>query len=144
VLRLILIFCASSGLLHESAVAQTPVVPWPPLTGLSASSLYTERPSTPFSNRLLASEPRDTVPRQIPPTHWKEGGIVGAVALGAFGVWFGNEICQETDAGSEEGCTARSIVGGAILGGGLGFLIGALIGGQIPKHSPSDAAEPPE
>jgi hypothetical protein len=144
VLRLILIFCASSGLLHQSAVAQTPAVSWLPLSGLSESSLYTERPSTPFSNRLLASEPRDTVAKQIRPTHWKEGGIVGAVALGAFGVWFGNEICQKTDAGSEEGCTARSVVGGAIVGGGLGFLIGALIGGQFPKHSSSGPAEPPE
>jgi hypothetical protein len=143
-LRLIMILCASTGLLLQSAAAQTPAVSWPPLTTSSASSLYPERPSTPFSSRLLASEPPDTVPRQIRPTHWKEGGIVGAVALGAFGVWFGNEICQNSDAGSEEGCTARSVVGGAIIGGGLGFIIGALLGGQFPKDSSSGPAEPPE
>jgi len=89
----------------------------------------------------LAGEAGDTIVRKISPTHWKEGGIVGAVVLGAFGIWFGNEICKETEAGNEEGCTARAVVGGAIGGGGLGFLIGALIGGQFPKHPPSAPAE---
>ena len=141
-LRSILMLGVCSGLLFESAAAQTPSVSWPPLSGLSGSSLYIERPGIPLTNRLLASETRDTVPRQIRPTHWKEGGLVGALMLGAFGIWFGNEICQETEAGNNSGCTARAVVGGAVGGGALGFLIGALVGGQFPKHSPTEPAEP--
>jgi hypothetical protein len=91
----------------------------------------------------MEQQTADTVPRQIRPTHWVEGGIVGAVALGAFGIWFGNEICQKTDAGGEPGCTAKAVVGGGILGGGLGFLIGALIGGQFPKGSPREPGGEP-
>jgi hypothetical protein len=134
VLRHALIVCASSALLLHSARAQTAAVSWPPLSHLSESSFYTERPTTPLSPRSFAREAGDTMVKQIRPTHWKEGGIVGAVVLGAFGIWLGNEICQETEAGNDGGCTAKAVVGGAIGGGGLGFLIGALIGGQFPKR----------
>ena len=137
-LRLLLIFSAFSGLLSRSAWAQSPAVSWLPLSRLSTSSLYSVRPSTPLRPVLVNRETADTVPRQIRPTHWVEGGIVGGLALGAFGIWLGNEICQKTDAGGEPGCTARSVVGGAIVGGGIGFLIGALIGGQFPKGSSSE------
>jgi hypothetical protein len=91
-------------------------------------------------------EPSDTAPPQIKPTHWKEGGIVGAVLLGVFSIWFFNELCQNTDAGADSGCSAKAVVGGALGGGGLGFLIGALIGGQFPKQAsraPDDSAEVP-
>jgi hypothetical protein len=142
VLRCVLIVCASSGLLTQSPRAQTGVVSWPPLSQLSASSLYTEWAATPLSPRLLALEAPDTVPKQIRPTHWKEGGIVGAVALGAFGIWFGHELCTESEAGNDSGCMPKSVIGGAVGGGILGFLIGALIGGQFPKHPPSAPAEP--
>lgn len=132
--RRVLVVCASSALLLQTASAQTAAVSWPPLSHLSESSFYAERPTTPLSPPSLALEAGDTIVRQISPTHWKEGGIVGAVILGAFGIWFGNEICQETEAGNDGGCAARAVVGGAIGGGGLGFLIGALIGGQFPKR----------
>jgi uncharacterized membrane protein YeaQ/YmgE (transglycosylase-associated protein family) len=79
------------------------------------------------------------VVRQIRPTHWKEGGLVGALAVGAFGGWLGNEICRTSD-DTGSGCTG-AVLGGALGGGVLGFLIGALIGGQFPKH-PSEPVEP--
>lgn len=141
-LRRVLIVCASSALLLQTARAQTAAVSWPPLSLLSESLLYTERPITPLSPPSLAREASDTITRQIRPTHWKEGGIVGAVVLAALGIWFGNEICQKTEAGNDRGCTAALVVGGALGGGGVGFLIGALIGGQFPKHPPSAPAEP--
>ena len=59
--------------------------------------------------------------------------------LGAFGIWFGNEVCQETEAGQEKGCTVKAVLGGGLGGGGVGFLIGALIGGQFPQHSGAEA-----
>jgi hypothetical protein len=138
VLRCVLIVCASSTLLLDSAGAQNQAVAWPALSQLSASSLYTERPSTPLNLHLVAGEPADTVARQIKPTHWKEGGIVGALLLGAFGVWFGNEVCRNSEGG---GSCAGALVGGGLGGGLIGFLTGALIGGQFPKHPKSTPAE---
>ena len=139
-LRCFLIVCASCTLLHDSARAQNHAVGWPPLSQLSASPLYTERPSTPLDVHRLAAVPPDTVPRQIKPTHWKEGGIVGAVLVGAFGAWLGNEICRNSESGAAS-CTG-AWVGGALGGGLFGFLTGALIGGQFPKQPKSAGAEP--
>jgi hypothetical protein len=34
----------------------------------------------------------------------------------------------------DQGCDAGSYAAGALLGGGLGFLVGALVGGQFPKQ----------
>ena len=135
-LRLILLVGVLSSLSVRSATAQTGAVSWPALNRLSTSSLYTNRPTTPLSPRSLTAEAPDTVPKQIRPTHWKEGGIVGAVALGAFGSWFGHEICQNVEDPNIT-CTG-AMIGGGLGGGGIGFLIGALIGGQFPKKSSSD------
>jgi hypothetical protein len=139
--RLALILWASCSLCFQSGWAQSRAVTWTPLSRLSASSLYSDRPHTPLSPRDIAHEVADTVPKQIPPTHWVEGGIIGGIALGAFGIWLGHGLCQDTDAGSEPGCTAKAVIGGGIVGGGIGFLLGALIGGQFPKNSPSGPSE---
>jgi hypothetical protein len=138
-LRYFLILCASSVLLLDTARAQTQSVTWPPLSQLQTSSLYIERPGPPLHLHLMVGEPPDTVPRQIKPTHWREGGMVGSLLLGAFGVWFGNEICRYVEDGGN-GC-AGFMIRGALGGGITGFLIGALIGGQFPKH-PSAPTEP--
>jgi hypothetical protein len=139
VLRCFLIVCVSSTLLVATARAQTQAVTWPPLSQPSVSSLYIERLGTPLHPHLLVGEPPDTVPRQIKPTHWREGGMVGSLLVGAFGVWFGNEICRYVEDGGN-GC-AGFMIRGALGGGITGFLIGALIGGQFPKH-PSEPVEP--
>ena len=113
-LRGLLIVCALSTLLIDGARAQAQVITWPPLSQLSSTSLYIERPSTPLDLHLFAGEPPDTVPRQIKPTYWKEGGIVGAVLIGGSSAWLGHAICRNSQGGS---CTG-ALVGGA-LGGGL-------------------------
>ena len=136
-LRSLLIVCALTTLLFDRASAQGQAT-WPPLSQLSPS-LYLERPATPLNTPLLASEPSDTAIRQIRPTHWKEGGLVGALLLGGFGVWFGYEICKNSD-DTTRGCTG-AVLGGGLGGGVIGFLIGALIGGQFPKDQKSAPAE---
>lgn len=140
-LRLILIVGMLSSLVGHSAAAQAGAVSWPGLSRSSASSLYSNRPSTPLSQPSLAQEAPDSVPRQIRPTHWKEGGLVGALVLGGFGIWFGNELCRNVDDASVS--CAGAMIGGGLGGGVLGFLIGALIGGQFPKGSSSEAAGEP-
>jgi hypothetical protein len=132
VLGCLLIVCASSILLVAPATAQTVPLAWAPLSNLSSSPLYDLPVRGPLAPGSLLAEQADSVVRQIRPTHWKEGGLVGALAVGAFGAWFGNEICRNSDTGG--GCTGL-MLGGALGGGVLGFLIGALIGGQFPKHS---------
>ena len=139
-LRCLLIVCASCTLPLGSALAQNQAVAWPPLSQISASSLYSERPSTPFDVHLFAAETPDTIRRQIKPTHWREGGLVGALLLGGFGAWFANGFCRSLDE-SGNGC-GGSLIGGALGGGIAGFLIGALIGGQFPKHPRSAPVDP--
>ncbi len=56
-------------------------------------------------------------------THWLEGGLIGGVVMGVVGAGF----CGYTSVP----CIA---VGFAILGGGIGFPVGALIGGMFPKE----------
>jgi hypothetical protein len=130
-LRYVLIVCALSTLLLDGASAQAQAVTWPPLSQLSTSSLYIERPAAPLDLHPLAEEPSDTVVRRIKPTYWKEGGIVGAVAAGAFLAYPAGGLCQYSDSG--ESCGGAAI-GGAVLGAGVGFGLGALIGGQFPKR----------
>jgi hypothetical protein len=138
VFRCFLIVCASSILLVATATAQRVPLAWAPLSNLSSSPLYDLPLGGPLTPGSLLAEQADSVARQIQPTHWKEGGLVGALAVGAFGAWLGSEICRNSDTGS--GCTGVAL-GGALGGGVLGFLIGALIGGQFPKQ-PSAPAEP--
>ena len=70
----------------------------------------------------------DSVRREIRPTHWKRGALIGGVVTGlGLAVWF-NGLCRD----SEQDC--RGVVPAMLLGGGLvGGLVGALIGGQFPK-----------
>jgi hypothetical protein len=77
----------------------------------------------------------DTVVRHIKPTYWREGGLVGAVAIGTFMAYLGHGLCSDGD--TTRGSCADELVSGALLGGFAGFGIGALIGGQFPKHRPS-------
>jgi hypothetical protein len=64
--------------------------------------------------------------------------LVGALLVGALGAWFGNEICRNDEV--EDDCTGL-ILGGVVEGGGVGFLLGALIGGQFPKDVERQSAD---
>lgn len=141
-LRYFLIVCALSTLLPDSARAQTQAVTWPPLSQLSASPLYVDRLPTPLDHHLLAGEPPDTVVRQIKPTYWKEGGLVGGVVSGIFFAWLAHGLCTYYDESSNRNCGLK-LVAGAVFGGGLGFGLGALVGGQFPKDQrvSSDSAD---
>ena len=63
-----------------------------------------------------------------PPTYWLEGGLIAGIGLGALSAYEAGGLCESSN------CTpARVAVG--LLGAGLGFTVGALIGGQFPKHT---------
>lgn len=64
----------------------------------------------------------------IPPTYWLEGGVIGGVGMGVFGVMFAQGMREDS------GSHVAGDVGAFLIGGTLGFTVGALIGGQFPKH----------
>lgn len=63
------------------------------------------------------------------PTYWVEGGVFGAVYLGAVGYLFAEGFCEEGD------CTLTGVAG-AVLAAPLGFGMGALVGGLFPAPYP--------
>jgi hypothetical protein len=69
-----------------------------------------------------------------PPTHWVEGGIIGAAALGILGAALTGGLCAYSD--TNRRCTGATI-GGGVMGAGVGFVLGALIGGSFPKRKQS-------
>jgi len=72
----------------------------------------------------------DSLRRKIPPTHWKEGALLGGGALGLGFALLAAGLCGYYDSGTNCG---GAVTGGFVVGGGLGALIGALVGGQFAK-----------
>jgi uncharacterized protein YcfJ len=72
----------------------------------------------------------DTVPRDIRPTRWKEGALIGGLATGAALGFLMYALCSSSD--NVRSCGGMT-VGGVLLGGAIGAVAGALIGGQFPK-----------
>lgn len=72
----------------------------------------------------------DSVRRDIQPTHWKEGALIGGVSVGLGMAILASGFCGYSDNGGDCGGTFTA---GLLAGGVLGGLVGALIGGQFPK-----------
>ena len=67
-------------------------------------------------------------------SYWAEGGGAGAVVLGLLGIMFAARGCADLDLrGSSNSCVGP-MLGSALLGAGLGFTIGALVGARVPKQ----------
>jgi hypothetical protein len=76
--------------------------------------------------------PVDSSTRHIPPTYWLEGAIAGGATLGFLGAILFVDLCNFD---GPCGNSVAAAAGGLVLGGLTGFGIGAMIGGQFPKHS---------
>lgn len=72
----------------------------------------------------------DSVWRDIQPTHWKEGALIGGVSVGLGMAILASGFCRNSDTAGDCGGTFTL---GFLAGGVLGGLVGALIGGQFPK-----------
>ena len=98
-------------------------------------------PSPAFSTwPVVSSDPlgalNTELRRATQPTHWVRGGLIGAGVGAAGALLIGAVACSMDES---DGCNYAA---GAVVGAGLGFLVGALIGGQFPKHEqPSAEAE---
>ena len=64
-------------------------------------------------------------------SYWAEGGDIGAAALGILGIVVAAGLCSDGE--SNNSCFGPAVEG-AILGAGVGFTVGALVGARFPKH----------
>lgn len=68
---------------------------------------------------------------RLPPrTQWVKGGVIGGVA----GALLGFLTVSAVDGISDSGTDGSDRLRGVAIGAGLGFLIGAVIGGQFEKN----------
>ena len=99
------------------------------------SVLFSNATPGPLRTASLAA-PADSVERDIRPTYWKEGALVGGLVGLAGGAVLGLVICAQSDE------VGNSCTGSAVAGGLISALVlaipGALIGGQMHK---GEAAE---
>ena len=115
----VLLWTASSSVLFGQSAIPGPT-----------SSVLTSTAPGPL-RAAVPQEPGDSVERDIQPTHWKEGALVGGLIGVVGGALLGAAICRNSEQ-SDKNCTGSTVGGGLIVGLVLA-IPGALIGGQIPK-----------
>jgi hypothetical protein len=119
----ITVVLVSAFLAWSSAAAQAPI------SGPLPSVLLSSSHRTPLQTEL--TQPTDSLQGPAPPTHWKEGALVGGLIGAVGGTVLGLAICRN----SEE--LGKNCAGSAVAGGLISALVlaipGALIGGQLPK-----------
>jgi tetrahydromethanopterin S-methyltransferase subunit D len=99
----------------------------PPVGPVSSPLVGTPAPRW----RTALESQADTVERQIQPTHWKEGALVGGVLGALGGALLGHAICTQSEQ-PEKNCTGTTVIG-AVFSAAILAIPGALIGGQFPK-----------
>ena len=65
-----------------------------------------------------------------PGTYWREGALIGAIAIGVVGFLIASRICG--DSHDSDHCSTERF-GGAAIGTGVGFGLGALVGSRFRK-----------
>jgi hypothetical protein len=80
--------------------------------------------------------PADSADRDIRPTYWKEGALVGGLLGGLGGAFLGAAICRNSEV-ADKNCTWSS-VGGGLISGLVLAIPGALIGGQMHKDAAAE------
>jgi hypothetical protein len=103
---------------------------------------------TPSSSMLFGREARgpldppgsgqiaDTARRDIRPTYWLEGALVGSAVGAVGGLLLGQFICEQSEGQSCGVARVAAVVGTAVLVA----LPGALIGGQFTKGERGDSS----
>jgi len=119
---LLLLLCLTAW--HTEIAAQAPAA------RVSAPVLLSSTARGPLRFARLA-EPRDTVVRQLEPTYWKEGAVVGGAVGALGGALLGLSVCRLAEQ-PDKNCTGSAVLGG-VLAAAVMAIPGALIGGQIRK-----------
>ena len=103
-------------------------------SSVEAQLFHTRLPITAVTPAWGIALPANPSPR-IPvgrTSYWAEGGGIGAVLLAIPGVIFAASGCSDGDSGGESNCFG-SVLGLGLLGAGVGFTIGALVGARFPR-----------
>jgi hypothetical protein len=128
-MRTSLLFIMSVAAWSTRADAQAPVSRLVPSLVISNAT-----PGPLRTPGLIA--PADSIDRDIRPTYWKEGALVGGLSGAAAGTVLGLVICRN----SEE--LGKNCAGSAVAGGLISALVlaipGALIGGQMQKDGAAE------
>jgi hypothetical protein len=66
-------------------------------------------------------------------TYWLEGGIIGGTVVGVLLANFVGWGCNNSDSGGDTGSCWDNILLAFVVGFGIGFTPGALLGGQLKK-----------
>jgi hypothetical protein len=72
----------------------------------------------------------DSVRHRIRPTYWKQGAFIGGLTAGLGLALFIAGLCHDSDTSNNCG---SALTGGFLVGGVIGGVSGALIGGQFPQ-----------
>lgn len=112
------------------------------LIGLPAKDALAQQVAPPARVALAGPTRTEAFPRldlgqpdsvSVPQTHWKKGAVIGGLALGIPALLIGLAWCGDPDSGSDRSAAA-CVIGGTAVATLTGATIGALIGGQFPKH----------
>jgi len=125
-------------LLLGLAVSSSPAAGQLAVRGPAASILFSGATPSPLDIDALL-QPGDSIERDIRPTHWKEGALVGGLVGAVGGILLGRFVCGLDE--SNRSCTGYT-VGGAVGGAALLAITGALIGGQFPKGDAGNTPPP--
>ncbi len=122
-MRVFLSVVAVTGLLAGPVVAQSRG-PVPVRVGLTAASgeLRTASSATAELRRQVAAD-------SVRQTQWVKGGVIGGLMLGAASAYLVHGFQRLDDFENSSG----EVMFGFVIGAGLGFVIGALIGGQFER-----------
>jgi hypothetical protein len=100
----------------------------------TASALFISGARGPLYRAGLR-EATDTVRREISPTYWREGALIGSAVGALGGLLVGQFICEQSE-GQGESCMTTRVT--AVLASALLLALpGALIGGQFSKGEPN-------
>jgi hypothetical protein len=112
----------------------SPAAAQAPISGPLPSVLLSSSHRSPLKIEL--TQPTDSLQGPAPPTHWKEGALVGGLLGAVGGTVLGLAICRNSEELGKN-CAGRAVAGGLISALVLA-IPGALIGGQISKGSATE------
>lgn len=109
--------------------AQTSHGPVPVRAGLSAAPANSELRT---ANGVSQEMRRRFVADSFPETEWLKGGLIGGAILGTLTAYLAQGFAGYNDSQSSDGFPGP-LLGGFVLGAGVGFFIGAMVGGMSEK-----------
>jgi hypothetical protein len=125
-------FLASTLLLAPLGGAASPCAGQAPYLPAHFETVRDLPPTPSGSHRyhLAAAHPSRWVAAPSRRSYWLEGGIIGAVVVGVPSAFLAHSICLQFETSA---CRGSDYLLGGVVGGAVGFGLGALVGLAIHK-----------